>query len=124
MVDFSDKMSGYSQKQLQILVIMAHPADTFDHCGGTLLHHIRKGDKVTVVSVLQGVRIHDAVVSDQLRYQGGGQKPAGLRGDGSRGFCRERRESGKDGQSVWRAAKYGAGGNFSTDARVDFKNSR
>ncbi|HBN83466.1 MAG TPA: hypothetical protein DDZ89_06435 [Clostridiales bacterium] len=75
MVDFSDKMSGYSQKKLQIMVIMAHPADTFDHCGGTLMHHVRKGDHVTVVSVLQGVRVHDAVVSDQLRYTGGGQKP-------------------------------------------------
>lgn len=72
-MDFSDKMEGYAKGPLQILVIMAHPADTFDHCGGTLCHHARRGDKVTVAAVLQGVRIHDAVVSDMLRFTGGGQ---------------------------------------------------
>lgn len=59
-----------SNQQLQLLVIMAHPADTFDHCGGTLLHHIRQGDKVTVVSMYQGVHVHDEVISDKLRMSG------------------------------------------------------
>ncbi len=73
-MDFSDKMSGYTQKKLNIMVIMAHPADTFDHCGGTLLHHVRRGDNVTLVAVLQGIRVHDEVVSDKLRFTGGGYK--------------------------------------------------
>ena len=72
MVDFSDKMEGYVEEPIQIMAIMAHPADTFDHCGGTLCHHVRRGDKVTLVAALQGVRIHDAVVSDKLRFSGGG----------------------------------------------------
>ncbi len=69
-IDFSDKMAGDVQKQLQILVIMAHPADTFDHCGGTMAHHIERGDKVTVVGMYQGVHIHDEVIADQLRMAG------------------------------------------------------
>ena len=74
MVDFSDKMEGYVKRPLQIMVIMAHPADTFDHCGGTLAHHVKRGDSITVVAALQGIRIHDAVVSDRLRFTGGGYK--------------------------------------------------
>lgn len=53
---------------LRILVVAGHPADMFDHCGGTLLHHIEKGDKVTCVSVTQGLRIHDEVVYDLFRH--------------------------------------------------------
>lgn len=56
-------------KKLQLLVIAAHPADTFDHCGGTLLHHARRGDEVTVVSLTHGLRIHDIVVSEKYRFQ-------------------------------------------------------
>lgn len=70
-MDFSDKMAGDTEKQLQILVIMAHPADTFDHCGGTLCHHIEREDKVTVVSMYQGVHIHDEEIADKLRVSGG-----------------------------------------------------
>jgi LmbE family N-acetylglucosaminyl deacetylase len=69
-IDFSDKMAGETDKQLQILVIMAHPADTFDHCGGTMAHHIERGDKVTVVGMYQGVHIHDEVIADQMRLSG------------------------------------------------------
>ena len=56
-------------RQLSILLVAAHPADTFDHCGGTLLHHARRGDKVTAVSVTHGLRIHDIVVSEQYRFK-------------------------------------------------------
>lgn len=56
-------------RQLSILLVAAHPADTFDHCGGTLLHHARRGDKITVVSVTHGLRIHDIVVSEKFRFQ-------------------------------------------------------
>ena len=52
---------------MKILVIAGHPADMFDHCGGTLMHHIQQGDEVTVVSLTQGIRIHDEVISDVFR---------------------------------------------------------
>ena len=52
---------------MNILVIAGHPADMFDHCGGTLMHHIQHGDKVTCVSLTQGLRIHDEVISDVFR---------------------------------------------------------
>ena len=53
---------------LKILVVAGHPADMFDHCGGTLMHHIKDGDSVTCVSLTQGLRIHDEVISDVLRH--------------------------------------------------------
>ncbi|NJD01097.1 MAG: hypothetical protein FIA99_00505 [Ruminiclostridium sp.] len=56
-------------RQLNILLVAAHPADTFDHCGGTLLHHARRGDKITAVSVTHGLRVHDIIVSEQFRFQ-------------------------------------------------------
>lgn len=71
-VDFSDRMIGDTKKKLTIMAVMAHPADTFDHCGGTLAHHAERGDRITVVAALQGVRVHDEVVSDKLRFTGGG----------------------------------------------------
>lgn len=46
---------------MKILVIAGHPADMFDHCGGTLLRHIQRGDEVTCVSLTQGLRVHDEV---------------------------------------------------------------
>ena len=52
---------------MKIMVVAGHPADMFDHCGGTLLHHIRRGDEVTCVSLTQGLRIHDEVISDVFR---------------------------------------------------------
>ena len=68
---FADKMIGDTKEKLKLLAIMAHPADTFDHCGGTLCHHAEKGDDVTVVGVLKGFRVHDEVVADKLRVSGG-----------------------------------------------------
>ena len=56
-------------KKLKLLVIAAHPADMFDHCGGTLLHHTRRGDEVVAVSMTHGLRIHDIIVSEQFRFQ-------------------------------------------------------
>lgn len=52
---------------MKILVIAGHPADMFDHCGGTLLRHIQRGDEVTCVSLTQGLRVHDEVISDVFR---------------------------------------------------------
>ena len=56
------------KEAMRILVIAGHPADMFDHCGGTLFHHIEQGDSVVCVSLTQGLRIHDEVVSDLFRH--------------------------------------------------------
>ena len=44
---------------MKILVVGGHPADMFDHCGGTMYHHIQQGDEVVAVSITQGLRTHD-----------------------------------------------------------------
>ena len=49
---------------------MAHPADTFDQAGGTLAHHIEKGDSVTVVTATLGTRSHDWEFIDSQRKAG------------------------------------------------------
>jgi len=48
-----------ASRPVRLLLVAAHPADTFDQAGGTLAHHIARGDQVTVVSVTTGVRSHD-----------------------------------------------------------------
>jgi len=53
---------------MKILVVGGHPADVFDHCGGTLAHHVRAGDSVTCLALTQGLRIHDEVVSEVFRF--------------------------------------------------------
>lgn len=53
---------------MKILVIAGHPADMFDHCGGTLLKHIERGDSVTCISLTQGLRVHDEVIYDLFRF--------------------------------------------------------
>ena len=53
---------------MRILVVGGHPADVFDHCGGTLAHHVRAGDGVTCLTLTQGLRIHDEVVSEVFRF--------------------------------------------------------
>src|SRR4051794_9054834 len=53
---------------LRLLCVGGHPADTFDCAGGTLAHHVRDGDSVTVVALTQGTRIHDVVISERLRF--------------------------------------------------------
>jgi len=54
---------------LRILVVGGHPADVFDHCGGTMVHHIRRGDQVTCLALTHGLRIHDVVIQEELRFQ-------------------------------------------------------
>ena len=54
---------------LNILVVAGHPADLFDHCGGTLAHHVRRGDHVTCVGLTHGARAHDIVITEELRFQ-------------------------------------------------------
>ena len=56
------------EEKLRILVVGGHPADVFDHCGGTLAHHVKNGDRVTCLALTQGLRIHDVVVSEVFRF--------------------------------------------------------
>ena len=49
---------------LRLLSIGAHPADIFDQSGGTMAHHVRRGDWVGCVVLTHGARVHDAVISD------------------------------------------------------------
>jgi len=51
---------------LKILLVGAHPADAFDNAGGTLVHHIERGDQVTCAVMTHGVRSHANVLLDQL----------------------------------------------------------
>lgn len=55
------------RRKLRLLLIGAHPADSFDNAGGTCLHHVRRGDTVTAYVLTGGARIHDEVISEQMR---------------------------------------------------------
>ena len=52
---------------LRILVIGAHPADVFDQSGGTMAHHVKRGDWVGCVVVTTGTRVHDKVIADEMQ---------------------------------------------------------
>ena len=53
-------------KPLRLLSIGAHPADIFDQSGGTMAHHVARGDTVGCVVLTHGARVHDAVISDSM----------------------------------------------------------
>lgn len=55
------------QRKLKIMMICAHPGDAFDDAGGTLCHHMQRGDSVTVVIVTHGARSHAALFTDEKR---------------------------------------------------------
>lgn len=59
--------STAKSKPLRILVIGGHPADVFDQSGGTMAHHVARGDWVGCVVMTTGVRIHDKVVANELK---------------------------------------------------------
>ena len=59
-----------ASRPIKLLLVVAHPADTFDQCGGTLAHHIADGDSVTVVTVTSGTRSHDWELIDAQREAG------------------------------------------------------
>lgn len=52
---------------LRLLVVGAHPADSFDNAGGTCLHHARRGDTITSFIITGGARVHDEIVSDFMK---------------------------------------------------------
>ena len=56
-------------RPLRLLSVGAHPADCFDHCGGTLAHHINRGDHAACVVLTHGARVHDAVISDSMFHR-------------------------------------------------------
>ena len=51
---------------LQLLTIAAHPHDV-TYTLGTSAHHIQRGDRVTVVSLTDGVTTHDEELEDEMR---------------------------------------------------------
>lgn len=57
---------------LTILHTAAHPADAFDTVGGTLAHHIRRGDRVVVVVFSHGARSHAITTIEQRKHGGNG----------------------------------------------------
>lgn len=54
---------------LRMLSIGAHPADIFDQSGGTMAHHVQRGDVVGCVVLTHGARVHDAVISDAMFHR-------------------------------------------------------
>ena len=53
-------------EKLRLLSIGAHPADIFDQSGGTMAHHIARGDWVGCVVLTHGARVHDKVISNDM----------------------------------------------------------
>lgn len=59
-----------ANRPVGVLLVATHPADTFDQAGGTLAHHVKKGDKVTVVAATLGARSHEWELRDKQRKAG------------------------------------------------------
>ena len=57
-------------RPIQIWLVAAHPADSFDQAGGTLAHHVARGDKVTVAIATTGVRSHHWELKDEKQREG------------------------------------------------------
>lgn len=54
------------QPPLRILSIGAHPADVFDQSGGTMAHHVERGDWVGCCVLTHGARVHDKVITNDM----------------------------------------------------------
>ena len=54
-------------RKMKIMMFCAHPGDAFDDSGGTLCHHVQRGDDVTVVIITTGARSHAAMFTDEKR---------------------------------------------------------
>ena len=57
-------------RNICLLIVATHPADSFDQAGGTLAHHVARGDSVTAVIATTGVRSHHWKLADQKREAG------------------------------------------------------
>jgi 4-oxalomesaconate hydratase len=64
-----------SRSPLRLLIVTAHPADSFDQAGGTIAHHVAAGDTATALMLTTGVRSHDWQLLDARRRgeQGDGE---------------------------------------------------
>ena len=83
-------------EQMRILVVGGHPADVFDHAGGTLAHHVQNGDHVTCLALTQGLRVHDIVVSEVFRFGTEGyseEQIAKICGEREEAKCQEIRDA-------------------------------
>jgi LmbE family N-acetylglucosaminyl deacetylase len=56
---------SFSQQELRIMVVVAHPHD-FTHCAGTCGIHTERGDRVTVVTLTSGKMKHNERLYDEL----------------------------------------------------------
>ena len=57
-------------RSIHLMLVATHPADSFDQAGGTLAHHVARGDKVTVVIATTGVRSHHSQLQEERRTAG------------------------------------------------------
>lgn len=58
-------------RPIHLMIVAAHPADSFDQAGGTLAHHIDQGDSVTALIVTTGSRSHDwESIDEKIRRDG------------------------------------------------------
>ncbi len=59
-----------ANRPIHILLVAAHPADSFDQAGGTMAHHVAQGDRVTCVVATTGVRSHHWQLAEEKRQHG------------------------------------------------------
>jgi len=59
-----------TDRPLTILHTAGHPADAFDLAGGTLCHHVRRGDRVVVLVFTHGTRSHSLTKIEDERFRG------------------------------------------------------
>jgi LmbE family N-acetylglucosaminyl deacetylase len=57
-------------RNIKLMIVATHPADSFDQAGGTLAHHVARGDSVTAVVATTGVRSHHWKLADRKRQAG------------------------------------------------------
>ncbi len=57
-------------RSIHLMIVGTHPADCFDQAGGTLAHHVARGDQVTAVLATTGVRSHHCQLQDERRIAG------------------------------------------------------
>ena len=56
-----------ASRPLKVLMVGAHPSDSFDQAGGTLAHHAAQGDHVTAACLTTGIRSHHWQLVDEKR---------------------------------------------------------
>lgn len=69
-----------SRTPLRLLIVTAHPADSFDQAGGTVAHHVEQGDTATALMLTTGVRSHDWQLLDARRRGETGGSEADVQG--------------------------------------------